>query len=186
MPELPAAITLVAYAKLHKVSRTAAYKWRARGLIAYTDTGKVDVAASNALLAAYRGRKRSGAPAEPVVGRPPVSASAGEAGKGAADDPSSWSTAEAIRRREIANALLRQIEADQAAGRVIPKADFIDTEKALLRGVRQFVLGLPGAAAFEIPTLSPHDRAVLERLARDGLQDAVAGKGFDLGGEGLA
>jgi terminase small subunit / prophage DNA-packing protein len=65
-------------------------------------------------------------------------------------------------------------------GEVVSKADMIDTGRVALRGVRQMMLAWPGKAAFEIPTLSAADRAVLERLVRDDLQDASLGRGFGL------
>ena len=51
MTELPATATMVAFAKLLGVSRAGAYKWRARGLIAFTADDLVDVAESNRRLA---------------------------------------------------------------------------------------------------------------------------------------
>jgi len=41
------------------------------------------------------------------------------------------------------------------------------------RQVRQFVLGLPGQMAFELPSLTPHDRKTIERICRDGLDDVA-------------
>ena len=69
-------------------------------------------------------------------------------------------------------------------GETIPKADVVDTWRTILRGVRQMMLAWPSKAAFEIPTLTAADRAVLERICRDDLEDAALGRGFDLG-EGL-
>jgi phage terminase Nu1 subunit (DNA packaging protein) len=64
----------------------------------------------------------------------------------------------------LKNAVLR--------GEVVPKVDMVDTLRVALRGMRQMMLAWPGKAAFEIPTLSAADRAVLERLVRDDLDDA--------------
>jgi phage terminase Nu1 subunit (DNA packaging protein) len=66
-------------------------------------------------------------------------------------------------------------------GETIPRADVIDTWRTILRGVRQFVLALPGKIAFEV-TLTLADRATVERIVRDDLEDASLARGFDLGG----
>jgi phage terminase Nu1 subunit (DNA packaging protein) len=75
--------------------------------------------------------------------------------------------------QELRNAGLR--------GEAISKADAVDTWTSLLRGVRGLVLGLPGKIAFEVPTLTPQDRATVERIVRDDLDDAALGRGFGLG-----
>jgi phage terminase Nu1 subunit (DNA packaging protein) len=91
----------------------------------------------------------------------------------------------ATERAKLATVQREQIELKNAALRAetLPKADVLDTWTLLLRGVRQLMLAWPGKAAFEIPTLTVADRAVLERIARDDLEDAALGRGFDLGGE---
>ena len=50
-----------------------------------------------------------------------------------------------------------------------------ETWGRIMRGIRQFVLALPGKIAFEVPTLNPHDRGVIERICRDGSRGCVAG-----------
>jgi terminase small subunit / prophage DNA-packing protein len=69
-----------------------------------------------------------------------------------------------------------------AKGEVISRADAVATWTVLMRGVRGLMLAWPGKAAFEIPTLTVADRAVLERIARDDLEDAALGRGFDISG----
>jgi hypothetical protein len=44
--------------------------------------------------------------------------------------------------------------------------------------VRQFVLGLPNQIAFEVPTLTAHDRKTITRICREGLEDAAMARGF--------
>jgi phage terminase Nu1 subunit (DNA packaging protein) len=77
--------------------------------------------------------------------------------------------------QELRNASLR--------GEVLPKADVVDTWRTILRGVRQFVMALPGKIAFEV-ALTPADRATVERICRDDLTDASLGRGFDISGDG--
>ena len=48
----------------------------------------------------------------------------------------------------------------------------------IMRSVKQFVLGLPNQIAFEVPTLTVHDRKAITRLCREGLDDAAMGRGF--------
>lgn len=181
MTELPATATMTTFAKLHGVTRAAVYKWKASGHLVFAPDGKVDVSASNARLDArpdvYRGgRKRTGAPAE-TAPAPPVSASESEAMEVSARDPSSWSTAEAIRRKEIASALLRQIEADTAAGRVIPVSDAEEIWFGFARAVQSGGLSLPGRIAFEVPTMSVRDRSTVERIVGDWLTDLALHRG---------
>jgi phage terminase Nu1 subunit (DNA packaging protein) len=101
-------------------------------------------------------------------------AAAGRAGTGLADARAKLATLQAA-GQELRNASLR--------GETIPKADAIDTWRTIIRGVRQLVMALPGKIAFEVPTLTPADRATIERIARDDLDDAALGRGFDIAGE---
>jgi phage terminase Nu1 subunit (DNA packaging protein) len=101
---------------------------------------------------------------------------AGRSGSALADARAKLATLQAA-GQELRNASLR--------GEVVARGDVVDTWTVLLRGVRQLMLAWPGKAAFEIPTLTVADRAVLERIARDDLEDAALGRGFDLGGGAL-
>ncbi len=70
--------------------------------------GKIDVTASDARLADRPAVYRGGT-AKPAVGiSKPIPMDS------PTDNPATWSTAEAIRHKEIAQARLRQIEADLA------------------------------------------------------------------------
>jgi phage terminase Nu1 subunit (DNA packaging protein) len=164
MPELSAAVTMVAFAKLHGVSRAAAYKWKARGLIVHTANGRVDVAASNARLDTYGSRRRSAAGA----------ALKSEEG-GPQEDPLAWSTPEAIRRREIATAQLRRIEADRAAGKVAAVEDTEREWTAAFAAVRAGVLAAPSRVAARLPNLTLDDLSVID----DELRAVLAQAGGD-------
>jgi phage terminase Nu1 subunit (DNA packaging protein) len=64
------------------------------------------------------------------------------------------------------------------AGELIPVEEVRSNWAGIMRTVRQFVLGLPNQIAFEVPTLTVHDRKAIVRLCRDGLEDAAMGRGF--------
>jgi phage terminase Nu1 subunit (DNA packaging protein) len=65
-------------------------------------------------------------------------------------------------------------------GELLPVDDVRDVWGRVVRGIRQFVMSLPGKIAFEVPTLTNHDRGVIERICRDALEDASLGRGFDI------
>jgi phage terminase Nu1 subunit (DNA packaging protein) len=100
-------------------------------------------------------------------------AAAGRSGSELTDARAKLATLQA-EGQALRNATLR--------GEAILRADAVDTWRVLLRGVRQLMLAWPGKAAFELPVLGPAERAVLERIARDDLEDAALGRGFDAGG----
>jgi phage terminase Nu1 subunit (DNA packaging protein) len=89
---------------------------------------------------------------------------AGRAGTSLADARAKLATLQA-EGQQLRNASLR--------GEVVPKADVLDTWKAIMRGVRQMALSWPGKVAFELPTLTAADRAVLERIVHDDLEFAM-------------
>jgi terminase small subunit / prophage DNA-packing protein len=98
---------------------------------------------------------------------------AGRGGEGAALDL-------ATERARLAKAQTEQVELRNAAsrGEMAPLADYREAWTGILRGVRQFVLSLPGRIAFEVSVLSAADRAVIERICSDGLTDASLDRGF--------
>jgi hypothetical protein len=95
------------FAARHGVTRTTASKWRRRGLIKFNDDGDIDVRASDAALKKYR-RTRS----DFKSGSPQADSTDG--------DDSGMSYDEARRKKEVALATIRQIQAAQAAGELIP------------------------------------------------------------------
>jgi terminase small subunit / prophage DNA-packing protein len=76
---------------------------------------------------------------------------------------------------------LLQLRLEKERGELIPVSNAREVWSAIVRGTRQAVLGLPGKIAFEVPTLSIHDRGTIERLVRDTLEDMAMGRGFELG-----
>jgi hypothetical protein len=53
-----------------------------------------------------------------------------------------------------------------------------DTWHALMLTVRQTILGLPARIAFDVPTLSAHDRETITETCRTALWDLVLGRGY--------
>jgi hypothetical protein len=172
MTELPATATMVAFAKLHGVSRAAAYKWKRRGYIVFTVDGKVNVAESNRRLSE-----------RPDVFRGGVTKSARPSPAQLIEAPD-WSLAESTRRRQAAMAQLAELELSLKSGKLLERDKAFACVEGVMRGVRQFVLSIPGAAAFSIPTLSSTDRGILERICSDGLTDCSMERGYDFGGKG--
>jgi phage terminase Nu1 subunit (DNA packaging protein) len=76
------------------------------------------------------------------------------------------------------NTELAQLRLRREMGEVLALADIRDTWAAIVRSLRQFVLALPGKIAFEVPTLNNVDRSAIERICRDGLEDASMARGF--------
>jgi hypothetical protein len=101
------------------------------------------------------------------------------------DRSAGWSVSEAMRQKEIALARLRRIDADAAAGKLIEVDAVRQAWAQIMAAVRSMVLGLPGRIAFDVPGLTPQDRATIERLCHDGLTDCAMQRGYDvLGGKG--
>ena len=166
MPELPAAMTMVDFARLHRISRAAAYKWKARGLIVHTVDNLVDVVASNNLLAA----------------RPPIVRGRKTKGPAAADAPApdgdpGWSLSEAVRREKVAAARLRELELAREAGLVVLKAEVTDVARGEYTIVRTAMLGLASKLAHRLAAASTPEecgalvdgevRSILEALTMD-------------------
>ena len=155
-------LTEAAFAKRRGVSRECVRKWKGRGLVKITAGGLVDVRASEKLLddrpAQYRGGRTKAAPA-----------TAKRAGKAKRDkskrvaavslDPARWSTSEAIRRKEVAQARLRQIEADTAAGLVVPIADISKVVGAEYAAVRATLLAMPAKLAHALAAATAPEEA---------------------------
>jgi hypothetical protein len=163
-------MTLAAFARLHGVAKPTVTGWKRRGLVAMVD-GKVDVVASNARLAARPTVSRGGktkvrAGAELAVEQ------AGDAG-----NPALWSRQEALRQREIAQARLAQIEADTAAGLVVPKADIVGAVRGEYAIVRTAFLGAAAKLAHRLAAATTPEacgrivdtevRSILEALTAD-------------------
>jgi hypothetical protein len=153
----PALLTLAAFARLHGVAKPTVTGWKRRGLLVFAADGKrVDVAASNARLAARptisRGGKTKIRPAVEVSAEPTVEL-------GAAGDPANWSRQEALRQREIAQARLAQIEADRAAGLVVPIAEVEGAVRGEYTIVRTALLGLASKLASRLAAAATPEAA---------------------------
>ncbi len=79
-----------------------------------------------------------------------------------------------------ANTQLIRLRLQKEAGELVTVDEVRETWGRIMRGIRQFVLALPGKIAFEVPTLTAHDRGVIERICRDELEDAALGRGFNM------
>jgi excisionase family DNA binding protein len=158
------------FARRLKVTRPTITQWARKGYIKFAADGRrILVEESERLLRQRLPKYRGGTAKGPA---------AGEEG----DSSAEWTTPEAVRRKENALARLRQIEANTAEGKLIRVDDFKALWSSLIISNRNMYLGTPGQIYFEIPTLSPHDRSVIERIVRDNLQDASLGRGYFLGG----
>jgi phage terminase Nu1 subunit (DNA packaging protein) len=100
---------------------------------------------------------------------------AGRAGQDAATD----SVAAGVELKQ-ANTQLIRLRLQKEAGELVTVDEVRETWGRIMRGIRQFVLALPGKIAFEVPTLSAFDRSVIERICRDELEDAALGRGFNM------
>ena len=159
MDEIPEFMSFAAFARHCRVAKSCVTGWKRRGLLVITD-GKVDVAASNARLAARptisRGgvtKVRPGKPVDPGWLYASNQAALDESGVSIVDtpaDPSSWSRQEALRQREIAQARLAQIEADRAAGLVVPIAEVTDAVRGEYAIVRTVLLGIASKLAHRL------------------------------------
>jgi hypothetical protein len=167
MDDAPAFMNLTAFARLHGVSKPTVTGWRRRGHLQLTADGRVDVAASNARLAARPAARHGGlAKVKPIVEEP------------AAADPANWSRGEALRQREIAQARLAQIEADRVAGLVVLKAEVAGVVRAEYTIVRTAMLGLASKLAHRLAACASPEgcgalvhtevRSILEALTADG------------------
>ena len=83
-------------------------------------------------------------------------------------------------RLRTAQAELTELKIKQEQGELIPVEEVRTTWAAIMRTVRQFVMALPNQIAFEVPTLTVHDRKAIDRLCREGLEDCAMARGFEI------
>jgi phage terminase Nu1 subunit (DNA packaging protein) len=93
-------------------------------------------------------------------------------------DPST-DIASANMRLKEANIRLANLRYDKESGTLIEKDVVLQNLGPIMRGIMRFVMGIPGTYAFEVGTLLPADKAILERICRDGLHDCSLQRGFD-------
>jgi phage terminase Nu1 subunit (DNA packaging protein) len=153
------------FARMRGVSRAAVGAWDRRGLLVL-DGGLVDVEASTAKLDArpevYRGGRAKEIPNSPAA-KPSAPA--------VSDEPSSWSTAEAIRRKETANALAKQLEYEVKASKLVD-SDAVEARwRTALTDIRNRLLTVPGRCGTRISHLSRAEIATIDREVRDALQE---------------
>jgi phage terminase Nu1 subunit (DNA packaging protein) len=63
-------------------------------------------------------------------------------------------------------------------GDLIEVAKVRDAWAQIIRLVRQSWLALPGKIAFEVPSLTLHDKQIIERIVKDDLEDAALARGY--------
>jgi phage terminase Nu1 subunit (DNA packaging protein) len=107
----------------------------------------------------------------------------GQAAGRVGQDPAIDGVAANVEWKQASTELIR-LRIRKESGELLPVDDVRDMWGRVVRGIRQFVMSLPGKIAFEVPTLTNHDRSVIERICRDGLEDAAMGRGFKLGQAG--
>jgi hypothetical protein len=167
--------SMAAFAKRRGVSKACVSKWKTRGLLVLTPDGLVDIAASEERLAERPAVYRGGATKSQSEPKPENQGS----NTTFVSDPASWSTAEAIRHKEIAQARLRQIEADTAAGLVVPIADVAKAVADEYAVTRAALLGMAAKLAHRLAAATTPDeagalvdvevRAALSALTEDGV-----------------
>jgi phage terminase Nu1 subunit (DNA packaging protein) len=86
-------------------------------------------------------------------------------------------------RYKLAQAELAELDLAQTRGEVLDRDEVQDTWHALLLAVRQTLLRLPNQLAFEVPSLSAHDRSRFAETCRNALWDLVLGRGFAVLGD---
>jgi len=165
------------FARLRNVSRAAVGAWDRRGLLVL-DGGLVDVEASTARLDArpevYRGGRAKQIPLKSLAAEnsaAPNSPAAKSSAPAVSDEPSSWSTAEAIRRKETANALAKQLEYEVKAAKLVD-SDAVEARwRTALTDIRNRLLTVPGRCGTRISHLSRAEIATIDREVRDALQE---------------
>lgn len=168
-------VTMAAFARHVGVTKVTVLTWKKRGHLVFgPDRKRVDVAKSIERLKARPTKFRGGETKGPRNG-----ADAGPTPDQVVAAPD-WSLAESTRRRQAAMARLAEIEVQRAEGKLIEVEVVLRLWARIMLGIRQFVLGLPNTIAFEAPALSAADKARLEQICRDGLEDAALGHGFNL------
>jgi phage terminase Nu1 subunit (DNA packaging protein) len=161
------------FARMRGVSRAAVGAWNRRGLLVL-DGGLVDVAASSAKLDArpevYRGGR-----AKELPNSPAAAIAAKPSAPEVSDRPSSWSTAEAIRRKETANALVKQLEYEAKAGKLVDE-DAVKREwSSILGDVKAGMLAVSSRCASRLGHLTQADVAEIDAEIRAVLQDLGGG-----------
>lgn len=166
-------MTMAEFARHVGVTKVTVLTWKRRGHLVFgPDRKRLDVAKSIERLKARPTKFRGGETKGPRTDAGPTPDQVA-----AAPD---WSLVESTRRRQAAMARLAEIEVQRAEGKLVEVEVVLRLWARIMLGIRQFVLGLPNTIAFEAPALSAADKARLEQICRDGLEDAALGHGFNL------
>jgi hypothetical protein len=151
-------LTKAAFARLRGTSTWCVWRWGRDGLLVLTEDGKVDVEESEARLDA-RPTVRNGLKTNrrvPFADRPHVEQVdlppevLAEIPPRQLAEAADWSHAEAVRRKEIALALIRQLEFDTSSAAVVPIAGVAATVTTEYSRVRDRLLAIPGKVADEL------------------------------------
>jgi phage terminase Nu1 subunit (DNA packaging protein) len=78
---------------------------------------------------------------------------------------------------DAATKLLR-LKLKRESAETIPTGLVHEGWAAIMDRCREFILAIPGQVAEKVPTLSVYERAAIERLCRDGLEDLALEHGF--------
>jgi phage terminase Nu1 subunit (DNA packaging protein) len=81
--------------------------------------------------------------------------------------------------KQASTELLR-LRIQREGGELVHVQDVRQGWERIVRAVRSFVLSIPGAVAFEVPTLSDHDKKAVERICRQGLEDVSLERGYSV------
>lgn len=167
--QVPALISLAAFARMHSVSKPTVSGWRRRGYLIFAPDGKrVDVARSNERLAnrpaVHRGgvaRVRPGKPA-------PIQSGAAEG-----EPADGWSMHEARRREMVATAKMRELALAREAGKVSDNAEVAEKVGKRLSVVRARMLAISSKLAPRLAVLDTAEAcgALLDAEVRDALTE---------------
>jgi phage terminase Nu1 subunit (DNA packaging protein) len=171
------------FARLRGVSRAALTTWQQKGFLVLSADGRVDVEASNALLDARPSVHNGGQCSPPSwqawkAASGPKGAGAGTIAPGLSEPTAAapdWTTAEAIRRKESSNALLKQLEYDQKSGRLLAADEVAATWRGHITDARKRLLTVPSRVGARIAHLSRTEIETIDREIRDALADLVGG-----------
>jgi hypothetical protein len=147
------------FAKRRGVTAKTVSIWVRRAYVKLSPDGRVDLRASEKLLDSrptkYRGGTRHDAARVPDL-----------------------SLAESIRRREAAKAAMAELHLQRERGEFLSSSEATNTWAPLAVAFRTAHLSLHSRLAFQIPILTPADRASIEQVCRDDLEDAVLARGY--------
>jgi hypothetical protein len=168
-------LSQAAFARYRRVTRKTVTIWKQKGFVVLDARGNVEVQRSDALLDARPECSRGGM----TNRRPAAACDFADSATITIDDvppaliaeAADWSLAEASRKKEIALALLRQLEFDRECGSVVSIAAVAATVTAEYVLVRDRVLQIPGKLADELVGL---DRRAIETRLRAEMYEALA------------